>query len=550
MNSGSDAKASTANGMPAVLPYLRSSNSLSISTPRKPDGRTVSIAPSSSPLPPHIGLRSVLPTHSFITHANTNNNNATLAGSARRTIEAHDDPLLVSLAQSDASVVRSVAESYYSQLRDSQAENQQLRAALQQHEADSVQVVQFLEGKLKEMQTEAAAYKNGMTQLLSDHRVAEESLQLRYGDMVRERDAELTRYAAVTAKLHDDLQQASRYIQQRQEHATELQQLQEQLADLAASHEKELAALHFQTVDRKLKLIALEKTMRAEFDALVEARANKALEARFQAVLERTRNLESEKLSLTHNLQDLMQLTSQLDAERQQIRREAAVQQQAQKELKSHALARGRLKEQADMKAYQLEERLREATARHKRQMAETTARYEARVAALEEELTATRNSLQQHRTELQQMRQLTAKVVGERSELENFFHTALADCQRYRHTMHGGGGAASGAAAATTSHAHAATLTGSSRGGTTTEKVDWGGGSSAHLAAAAGSSAALMSTTFASSAGAAVSLKNNGAFFEDLPWKDKEKVIKSLLFFLNANYYKSSPAPEAVASE
>ena len=39
--------------------------------------------------------------------------------------------------------------------------------------------------------------------------------------------------------------------------------------------------------------------------------------------------------------------------------------------------------------------------------------------------------------------------------------------------------------------------------------------------------------------------MKDNGAHFEELSWKDKEKVIKSLLFFINANYYKNSPVPE-----
>lgn len=509
MQSSSESKP---GAMPTVLPYIRASNSLSFSTPHLPDGRAASLCPSTSPTPPKMTLHGVL---------SGATSNATL--SVRRAGEARDDPLLYSLAQSDLGVARSTAESYYLQYKESAAECAQLRAALQQHELDSVQVVQFLESKLKEMQEEALAYKTSITQLLDEHRTAEEGLQLKYGDMVRERDAELVRYAAVTAKLHDDLRQASRYVQQRQEHAVELQQLQEQLSDLAASQEKELAALHFQTVDRKLKLVALEKAMRAEFDALVEARATKALEERFKGVLERTRNLESEKLQLTHNLQDLMQLTAQIDAERVQVRREAAVQQQAQKELKNHALTRGRLKAQADLKAHQLEERLRDVTGQHKRQVAEMQAQHEARVSALEEELKETRNSLQHHRAELQQMRQLTAKVVGERSELENFFHTALADCQRYRHAM--------GASAATTLSASRG------GGGALTEKVDWG-------AASGGSGAALATSTFTSSVGAA-SLKNNGVFFEELPWKDKEKVIKSLLFFLNANYYKSSPTPE-----
>ncbi|KPA79251.1 hypothetical protein ABB37_05729 [Leptomonas pyrrhocoris] len=526
MRSVGDAKPPAA---PPVLPSLLYSDSLSSSSLHKRDDHPVIIAGATSPLPPHSGLRSML--------TKTSLDNAISAASPPRTVEARDDPLLASLAKSDLSVARSVAENYCHQYKESVAENAQLRASLQQHEDDSIQVVHFLEEKLKDLQTEAANYKKGMTQLLDDHRSAEEALQEKYGDMIRERDAELARYATVTAKLHDDLHRASRYVQQRHTHATELLQLQEQLSELAASHEKELAALHFQTVDRKLKLIALEKAMRAEFDALVEARATKALEERFQSVLERTRNLESEKLSLTRNLQDLMQLASQLDAERLQVRREAAVQQQAQKELKSHALVRGRLKEQADLKVYQLEERLREVSGRYKRQLAETEARHAARIASLEEELKATRNSLQSHRAELQQMRQLTAKVVGERSELENFFHTALADCQRYRCAM--------GAVVPTATTATTAALNGNSRG-TLPEKVEWGGENSTKSGGVVAASAASL---VSGSIGASPQ-RNSSAPFEDLSWKDKEKVIKSLLFFLNANYYKNTPGTESGPTE
>ncbi|KPI89191.1 hypothetical protein ABL78_1683 [Leptomonas seymouri] len=520
MHSGSDIK-------PVVLPRLRSPNSFSISTPHLPDGRSVSIPLNTLSPQQQTGLRGMLASASL--------NNAAGA-SPQRTTDTHDDPLLASLAQSDLGVVRTVAENYYAKYKESVTENAQLRASLQQHETDSLQVIHFLEDKLKEMQTEATVYKDGMTQLLDDHRRAEEALQQRYGEMIRERDAQLASYATVTAKLHDDLQHASRYVQQRQQHTAALQQLQQELSELAASHEKELAALHFQTVDRKLKLIALERAMRAEFDALVEARATKALEERFQNVLERARNLEGEKMMLTRNLQDLMLLTSQLDAERKQIRREAAVQQQAQKALRNHALARGRLKEQADLKAYQLEERLREVTARHKRQMAETEARYEARITSLQEEMKATRNSLLNHRAELQQMRQLTAKVVGERSELENFFHTALADCQRYRQSM---GTAAS-------SNPPAASLAGS-RGETMVEKVDWG---SSDNPTHSGGDVAASATSVPPTSISVASLKSNGAYFEDLSWKDKEKVIKALLFFLNANYYKNSPALDCGTQE
>ncbi|AIN98794.1 hypothetical protein LPMP_241620 [Leishmania panamensis] len=463
---------------------------------------------------------------------------------SRRSVGMSDEALLTSLVTTDLAATKVATDTYYNQYKEAEAENAKLRAALRQQEVDSVQVVQFLESKLREVEIETQAYKTGITQLLDDHHHAEEELQSKYGEMLRERDIELTRYASVTTRLHDDLRQASRYVQQRQEHTLELQHLQTQLEDLVVEHEKEVAALHFQTVDRKLKLIALEKTMRAEFDALVEARAAKALEERFQRVLERTRRLEEEKVSMTHDIHDLMQLTTDIDAERTQVQRQAAVQQQAHKELVHQAMARGRQKEQADLKIYELEERVRELTAQLQVVRVELQASYQSRIDVLQTELKSTRTSLQTHRAELLHMRQLTARVVGERSELENFFHTALADCQRYRHAM-----------SANCHASTAASATGASKGAMLLENVDWGGSASRGGAPRQTPQESVMTVAAAaspapSSSSLAATLKNSGVFFEEMPWKDKEKVIKALLFFLNANYYKSlSPAPTAAGS-
>lgn len=448
-----------------------------------------------------------------------------------------DEAFLASLVGTDLASTKAAADAYYNQYKEKADENAVLRAALRQQEVDSVQVVQFLESKLRELETEAQTYKTGITQLLDNHRRAEEELQSKYGEMLRERDVELARYASVTTKLHDDLRQASRYVQQRQEHTVELQQLQQQLEDLVVEHEKEVAALHFQTVDRKLKLIALEKTMRAEFDELVEARAARALEERFQSVLERTRRLEEEKASMTHDIHNLMQLTTDIDAERVQVRRHAAVQQQAHKELAHHALARRRQKEKADLKIYELEERVGELTAQQQVVRAELQENYQSRIDALEAELKSTRTSLQSHRAELQRMRQLTARVVAERSELENFFHTALADCLRYRHDM-----------SASYHASNAASATSASKGAIPLGNVESGGrvrGSAASRQTAQEFAPTVAAVASPAPSSPAATLKNSGAFFEELPWKDKEKVIKSLLFFFNANYYKSSsPAP------
>ncbi|KAG5503508.1 hypothetical protein JKF63_05648 [Porcisia hertigi] len=476
-------------------------------------------------------LRSTQPSNSVLSLFNSELS----VGSSRAPPNSRDDALLASLLGTDLAVTKAAATDYYNQYKEVAAENAKLRASLRQHEVDSVQVVQFLESKLKEVQIEAQAYKMGITRLLDDHHSAEKELQSQYAEMVRERDVELTHYASVTSKLQDDLRQASRYVQQRQEHTVELQQLQKQLDDLVVQHEAEMASLHFQTVDRKLKLIALEKTMRAEFEALVEARAATALEERFQRVLDRTRQLEEEKVSMAHNIHNLMHLTADIDADRVQVRRQAEVQQQANKELAHHAMARKKQREQADVKIYELEEQVRELTAQQQVMRAQLKETYQSRIDALEAELKATRASLQIHRADLQNMRQLTARVVGERSELENFFHTALADCQRYRQEM------------AASCHASIAPP---APGALSSEIVQLScppnaSDESGLLTQEPGATVAAVVSPAASTLG--TTLKNSGAFFEELPWKDKEKVIKSLLFFINANYYKSlSGAPTA----
>lgn len=426
------------------------------------------------------------------------------------------DVVASTFANADLASAKAAVETYYQQYQEAVAENASLQAALQQQEEDSLQMVQFLSNKLKSVEEEANKYRDSINQLLEDHKMAQKVLQEQYSEMIRERDVELATFSTLTTRLQDDLRQASRYVQQRQEHTMELQQLHVELEELAAAHEKDLAALRLQTVDRKLKLIALEKTMRAEFDTLVDAESSRRLEERFHALLERTRTLEEEKLTMTLNMNDLLHLASDIDAERTTIRRKADTQAQAHRELTRYVFARSKQKQRADMKIQQLEAKVRQLTMEQRTVRQDVASVYERRISDLSEQLKATQDSLQSHRIDLHQMRQLTTKVVGQRSSLENFFHTAIADCQRYRE------GSSTGVRTVGSTIGSRPPVADSIAVGS--EMVDWSG-------------------TGTGSSGKAATLPTvvtpDGAFFQELPWEDKEKVIKSLFFFINTNYYK-----------
>eukprot|EP00796_Vickermania_ingenoplastis_P003853 gene3853-2731_t len=505
------------------------------------------------------------------------------------------DVVAATFANLDLRAAKAALETYYQKYKDLEIENKMLREDLEQHEEDALKVVRHLEEELDKSVKETAKYKGEVDRIVADSKESSVALMEQYNEMLKERDKQISDYASVTERLQSDLRQASRYVQQRQEHVMELKHLHDQLEEMAAKHEKDLTALRFQTLDRKIKLVALEKTMRQGFKDMVEEESNRLLDLQHRTLLERNRVLEEEKVEMAHDIEDLMHLANNFTTEKAKMKRRAELHRKAHEEVLRHTVTSNRNTRDKEIKVQRLEAKVRELLMEKKMMRETIEGEYSARIAELEHKLKETNSALQLHRFELRQMRNLAKQVVQQRTDLENFFYVALQDCKRYRgqlnsassmsfpehsqRPMSSRSGVSSSKAVKVSPGppadgvdfnasfsiqppAHADTIsrdktmlseTISSRGTTKSSlrgvprkgPVELppvqspGSGPGKHEAQKQLEGETFMTQTGLKAAVAAKPPPEPCAYIEELPWEDKEKIIKALLFYINSTYYK-----------
>lgn len=488
------------------------------------------------------------------------------------------DIVAATFANLDLRATKAALENYYQLFTRMEAENKMLKEDLEQHEEDSLKVVTHLEEKLGHSMKETVFFRGEVDRIIAANKESSTLLMDRCEELLKERDKQLSDYASITERLQSDLRQASRYVQQRQEHAMELKHLYDQLEEVGAKHEKELTALRFQTLDRKIKLVALEKTMRQGYKDMVEEESNRLLNLQHRTLLERNRELEEEKVDMAHDIEDLMHLANTFTAERTTMRRRAELHRRAHEEVLRHTVTSNRESREKELKVQQLEAKVRQLLVEQRQRKEEMESRYSARIAELEHELKEASSSLQIHRLELKRVRELASTVVQQRTDLENFFYVALQDCQRYRQQLNGNHG---GSARSHHREDYSARPVPIAIGrGNDFSESDFSGTdsfsiqpplhadaisresnmSSTGRGTLSSSSSGRMtrlppvvgrvpetSTTFMTEPTNVTTIQvpqpevkppEAGLYVDELPWEDKEKIIKSLLFYINSTYF------------
>ncbi|CCW65941.1 unnamed protein product, partial [Phytomonas sp. Hart1] len=312
-----------------------------------------------------------------------------------------------------------------------------INTSIAQNGQNSNSVIHDLETKLENALKESAQFKDKITQQLERHSAIEKELVERYEFALHERDRQIDEYAKLIPQLQSEVLQASCFIRERDEHEQELRNLQKQFTEVETRHQKELFNLKFEAIDRKIKLFAMEKVMREQFQNVVEQRLQKLTEERHKTLIEQNATLQKEKIDMTRDMERLLSMTSTMGGELTTLQRSMELHRNVHEEVLKHSVVRIRQQRGKDSKLQRLEFKLREQKAELEEIHTKLSHQYEGRIRGLEEELKATQNTLKTHRTELQHVRQYAARVVEQRSDLETFFYKVLADCRRYQTGMH-----------------------------------------------------------------------------------------------------------------
>ncbi|ESL08826.1 hypothetical protein TRSC58_03465 [Trypanosoma rangeli SC58] len=343
------------------------------------------------------------------------------------------DVVSSTFANVDLRVTKAAMTEYAKRCETMSHENALLRSQLEEHESDSIKVVQHLKEKLQSAVSEVTEQRSEIERLLADSAEAEEGLRHQYERILEERDTQMTQYAVIIQRLQTNLEAAAQQVHQREMHRLELQRLHDEIENMRTRHDCEIAALRFQTVDRKMRLVALEETMRESFKTQVERESDRLLEAKSKALLEDHELLQYERLRLTQEIEELVQLTTVKNSECADVRRKGELRQHACEEALRRIVLGNRRARESEAKTQRLERRVKELTQEKQAIRDELSRRYEAQIQTLEKTLAETRNSLQSHRVELQRLRHVASTIMDQRSDLERFFYVALEDVRRMR---------------------------------------------------------------------------------------------------------------------
>ncbi|KAG8346987.1 hypothetical protein TRVL_02191 [Trypanosoma vivax] len=343
------------------------------------------------------------------------------------------DYVVSTFANVDLRVTKAAMEEYARRCETLSRENEQLRCELEKQEVESIKVVQHLNKKLEETQAIVVEQRGNIERLLSDSKAAAEALNTHYMKMLDERNDQLLQYSNLAQRLQTELRSSAHAIHFREEHRMELQRLMNQIDEMRMKHESELSALRFQTVDRKMRLLALEETMKESHKAQVERESDRLLEEKSQQLLKDHKELQEERVRLVKDIDELVQLTTVKNAECADVRRKGHLHQHACEEALRRIANNSRQARDLQMKTQKLEQQVKELLNEKQSIREELSRFYESKIQKLEKTLAETQSSLQSHRAELQKMRYIASKVVEQRSDLENFFYVALSDIRKMR---------------------------------------------------------------------------------------------------------------------
>jgi hypothetical protein len=309
-------------------------------------------------------------------------------------------------------------------------ENKRLAATMKQREVDTMKLVDHLGRQLEEKERDLRD-----TSLKLER--AQETFKAQHQQRLRDLDDDIGRRDDTIAALREDLvvaraklDELAHYEEDKQQLVFRISRQQEVERDLVLAHEKELAKLKFGSLEEKVKLRAVEKAMTDKFDSEVNERALNLVDIKTQQIRESNIALTRHKAQLEREVgrlaATLHDTTEGMDA----ARREADLAKASHSEYAKQGTKLTQAARNASRRVRELETRCSDLTRQMNTQKLELAVTHDDEVGELKHELKHSREVSVALKSQLEEMRRLTAHVLRQRSTLEAFFHDALAYTQ------------------------------------------------------------------------------------------------------------------------
>lgn len=318
-------------------------------------------------------------------------------------------------------------------------ENATLQADIQERDRDSLQVVEFLRNELDARNRRLEEATKKLQGCSSDYQADTRRMKDEYDVLLESKDVTINSLKYEILQLNRQVEEVAIFRRERQEIMRETESLRDKNASIVQHYEKELTKLRFQTLDEKVRLKAAETEMTRAFNSEVDARATILVDVKAKNIHENNKHLVQDKAMLEREVSDLVHLATEVKEELTNVKRDAMIDAELQQQTAKHTARLNMIAQEADARAQRLEAKLVRASTTFEAKIQEIQAESRGKVAALEGQLRQAKSSVETHRVELCKMRELSSKIVAQRSELECFFYGALEDVQRNKEAMEGG---------------------------------------------------------------------------------------------------------------
>ena len=519
--------------------------------------------------------------------------------------EYHERVVAETFASLDLVHVKKTLGQYVVAYEELKKENAALAKDIQDRDRDSLQVVDFLRNELDARNRKLEDANKRLQSCSTDFNNETTRLRGEYTLLIDAKDSTIASLKGEIDHLNRQVEEVGIFRRERQEILREMESLRDKHASMVQHYEKELTKLRFQTLDEKVRLKAAEAEMTRAFNSEVDARATVLVDVKAKNIHDNNKHLVQDKAMLEREVSDLVHLASEVKEELKSVKRDAQIDAELQQQTTKHTARLNMIAQEADARAQKLEAKLVKASAAFDARVSELQNDAKGRISSLEGQLRQAKSALDTHRSELLKLRELSTKIVSQRGELERFFYEALEEVQRQREltaTSSGAGGkqlggglssprshfASSGPSQALSPRlvsAGSATGRYSAQVGNNNSSNTWysltqreGGRRFSSLSGqqpvdqnglvttpataprsyqrrappgsdSADTNAALPTLVDGGNAPMLDVENNDGVQFGSLTWAEKERVIRSLLYFINTAYYSSGGSASSSAA-
>lgn len=296
-----------------------------------------------------------------------------------------------------------------------------------ERDRDNIKVVDHLRSQNKETTERMKKQKAELEQKIEAQKIAFQQEKEALNALLREKDRQIEKLNAVVDQQQADLDSLNAFKRERHDIHAEISNYKQRQAEIAIEHEQEMSKVKFAALEERVKLKAEERLMRERFEADVSDQAAAMLDAKTRTIHAENTQLQQDKVLQQQEIDQLTKENRMLKAKSNEQQRELDLSKGAEKEF-SQRCARQNIENKETKKQIQtLEQNLSQVIETYEMKLRTVSDVSTSELGKLQTERDSAYRNAEGRQKELLKLRAVAKQVVNQRTELEMFFHEALA---------------------------------------------------------------------------------------------------------------------------